>query len=590
MSGGFLYQAFVYLAAAVVAVPIAKKFGLGAVLGYLLAGIAIGPFGLSLVGNEGADVMHFAEFGVVMMLFLIGLELEPTLLWRLRTSVLGLGGLQVGLTTLVIVAIGMGLGYSWQVGLAVGMTLSMSSTAIVLSTLDEKSLMRTQGGEGAFSVLLFQDMAVIPMLAIIPLLVTAESGTGAAGHVGNGHGQTWITSQPGWLQTVVVLGAVAAIIIAGKYLLRPVFRSIARTRQREIFTAAALLLIIGIALLMQLVGLSPALGTFVAGVVLANSEYRHELESNLDPFKGLLLGLFFIAVGAFIDFELIMADPGRIVLMVFVLIAIKFAVLFGLSKVFGFSLDQGLLLAFALPQTGEFAFVLFSFASQEGVLGATITGPLVAVVALSMALTPLLLLLFERVVAPRVGVTEAAPREPDAIDEQNPVIVAGFGGFGSTVGRFLRANGIQTTVLDVDPDRVELLRKFGLKVYYGDGSRQDLLHAAGADKAKILILAIDRPEKTIELVHTARTHFPHLTILARAFDWDDAHDLLEAGVDHVYRHNLDTSLRLGEDALQMLGFRAHKAHRLAQKFRTHDQATLMQLRAVKRDDKQFVSV
>jgi CPA2 family monovalent cation:H+ antiporter-2 len=589
MSGGFLYQAFVYLAAAVIAVPIAKRFGLGAVLGYLLAGIAIGPFGVALVGNEGEDVMHFAEFGVVMMLFVIGLELEPTLLWRLRASILGLGGLQVGLTTVLFAAAGLAMGYTWQVSLAVGMTLSLSSTAIVLSTLNEKSLMKTEGGQGAFAVLLFQDIAVIPMLAILPLLITVAA-TGGADHSGGGHAETsWITGLPGWLQTVVVLGAVIAIIVGGKYLLRPVFRAIARTRMREIFTAAALLLIIGIALLMQLVGLSPALGTFVAGVVLANSEYRHELESDVDPFKGLLLGLFFIAVGASIDFNLIMADPAPIFAMVGALLAIKFVVLFSLSKVFRFSLDQGLLLAFALPQTGEFAFVLFSFATQEGVLPTSVTAPLTAVVALSMALTPLLMLLFEKVIAPRIGVNREV-RDPDEIDEESPVIVAGFGGFGSTVGRFLRANGIQTTVLDIDSDRVELLRKFGLKVYYGDASRHDLLRAAGADNAKLLILAIDQPEKTIELVHTAKKHFPQLTILARAFDWDDAHDLLDAGADQVYRNNLDTSLRLGEDALKMLGFRAHKAHRLAQKFQKHDEKTLMDLLEVREDQGRFVSV
>ncbi|HEX9660173.1 MAG TPA: monovalent cation:proton antiporter-2 (CPA2) family protein, partial [Rhodothermales bacterium] len=459
---GFFFQAFVYLAAAVVAVPIAKRLGLGSVLGYLLAGVAIGPFGLELVGQEGQDVMHFAEFGVVMMLFVVGLELEPTLLWRLRTPILGLGGLQVLATALLIMGAALVLGLPWQAAAAVGMTLALSSTAIVLQTLNEKSLMKTSGGQGSFAVLLFQDIAVIPMLALFPLLAI-HGETASIGHGDATHGATtWIAGWPGWMQTLAVLASVAVIVVAGKYLTRPIFRAIAATRMREVFTAAALLLVIGIALLMTQVGLSPALGTFLAGVVLANSEYRHELESDIDPFKGLLLGLFFIAVGASIDFRLILESPWLIAGLVLAVIAVKFGVLFGLSRVFKFSLDQGFLLAFALPQVGEFAFVLFSFANQEGVLGTVITGPLVAVVALSMALSPILMLIYERVIQPSVGTTMAQEREADAIEEKHPVLVAGFGGFGSTLGRFLRANGVAATVLDLDSDRVDLLRKLGL--------------------------------------------------------------------------------------------------------------------------------
>ncbi|MDX1547097.1 MAG: monovalent cation:proton antiporter-2 (CPA2) family protein [Rhodothermales bacterium] len=584
MSGeSFLFQAFVYLTAAVVAVPVAKRLGLGSVLGYLLAGVLIGPFGLELLGEEGEDLMHFAEFGVVMMLFVIGLELEPSLLWRLRTSILGLGGLQVVVTALVVAAIALAVGLAWQAALAVGMTLALSSTAIALQTLNEKGLMKTGGGQGAFSVLLFQDIAVIPMLALFPLLATAE---GAAHAAEDGHATaTWIGGLPGWAQTLAVLGAVAVIVLAGRYALRPVFRAIARTRMREIFTAAALLLVIGIALLMTQVGLSPALGTFLAGVVLANSEYRHELESDVEPFKGLLLGLFFIAVGASIDFALVLAAPLLIAGLVLGIVALKFGVLFGLSRAFRFGLDQGLLLAFALPQVGEFAFVLFSFAGQEGVLAASVTSPLVAAVALSMALSPLLMVFYERVVQPRIGTTRAGEREPDTIEEQSPVLIAGFGSFGSTVGRLLKANGIQTTVLDADSDRVELLRRLGLKVYYGDAARHDLLHAAGAEHAKLLVLALDTPERTLRLVHTARKHFPHLTILARAFDWNDAHDLLEAGVTHVYRQALDASLRMGTDALGLLGFRAYQSHRAAQKFLQHDEESLRALTAERRQDR-----
>jgi monovalent cation:proton antiporter-2 (CPA2) family protein len=582
-----LGQAFVYLCAAVVAVPVAQRLGLGSVLGYLIAGVAIGPFGLSLLGTGGQDVMHFAEFGVVMMLFVIGLELQPALLWRLRGPILGLGGLQVAMTSLAVAVAALALGLSWQAALAVGMTLSLSSTAIVLQTLNEKGLLGTSGGQSAFAVLLFQDIAVIPMLAVFPLLATGQGGTAAAGDAT--HGTTFVSGLPAWGQTLAVLAAVGLVIVAGRFVLGPVFRLIARTRLREIFTAAALLLVIGIALLMTEVGLSPALGTFLAGVVLANSEYRHELESDIDPFKGLLLGLFFIAVGASIDFALIVSAPLVIVGLVLAIVAMKSAILFGLGRAFRLSLDQRLLLAFALPQVGEFAFVLFAFANQEGVLSAAVTGPLVAVVALSMALTPLLLLINERLVLPRVGTREQVVREADAIDQGGAVLIAGFGGFGATVGRLLRASGVSTTVLDIDSDRVELLRRMGLKVFYGDATRHDLLQTAGAGRARLLVIALDTPEKTLRMVHTARKHFPGLTIMARAFDWQDAHDLLAAGVTHVYREALDTSLRMGTDALRLMGFRAYRAHRAAQRFLRHDEESLRKLTDRRADRAMYVS-
>ncbi|HEY0603525.1 MAG TPA: monovalent cation:proton antiporter-2 (CPA2) family protein [Herpetosiphonaceae bacterium] len=587
MSQEFLFQAVVYLTAAVIAVPIAKRLGLGSVLGYLLAGMIIGPFGIGLLGDEGQDVLHVAEFGVVMMLFVVGLELEPSLLWRLRAPILGLGGLQVIVTMLLVAALGLAVGLAWQSALAIGMIMALSSTAIVLQTLNEKGLLKTAGGQSSFAVLLFQDIAVIPMLAIFPLLATHphEVAGGEEGHAAT----TLIAGLPAWAQTLAVLGAVAGIVLAGRFLVRPALRVVAHTGLREMFTAASLLIVIGIALLMTQVGLSPALGTFLAGVVLANSEYRHELESDIDPFKGLLLGLFFIAVGASVDFGLIVAQPLLIAGLVLAIMAVKFGVLFGLARIFKLSLDQSLLFAFALPQVGEFAFVLFSFANQEGVLDTTITNPLVAAVALSMALTPLILLINERIVQPRFGTLEQEARPADAIDEQNTVIIAGFGGFGSTVGRLLKANGIPTTVLDIDSDRVDLLRKMGLKVYYGDASRYDLLQVAGAEKARLLVLALDSPEKTLELVETARKHFPQLTILARAFDWDDAHALLEHGVSYVYREALDTSLRMGTDALRLLGFRAYQAQRAAQKFLRHDEESLRELTARRQDGAVYIN-
>lgn len=585
----FLFQAFVYLTAAVAAVVAAQRLGLGSVLGYLIAGVIIGPYVLGFIGTEGEDVMHFAEFGVVMMLFVVGLELEPALLWRLRAPILGLGGLQVIVTSLAFAGIALALGLPWQQAVAVGMILSLSSTAIVLQSLGERGLLKTSGGQSSFAVLLFQDIAVIPMLAIFPLLaLDAAHAADDAAH-GAAATTTLVANLPAWAQTLAVLAAVAAIVVGGRLLVRPLFRTIAQTRLREVFTAAALVLVIGIALLMQQVGLSPALGTFLAGVVLANSEYRHELESDIEPFKGLLLGLFFIAVGASIDFALVLAQPLLILGLVLGIIAVKFGVLLAVSRAFRLGLDQRLLFAFALPQVGEFAFVLFSFADQEGVLGAEITSPLVAAVALSMALTPLLMLLNERVVAPRFGTTERDERAPDAIDEQTPVVIAGFGQFGATFGRLLRANGVPITVLEHDSDRVDLSRRLGLKVYYGDATRHDLLETAGAGRARLLVVALDTPEKTLALVETAQKHFPHLTILARAFEWMDAHDLYAAGVDHVYREDLDTALRGGTDALRLLGFRAYAAQRAAQKFLQHDIKSMRELTTIRGDGAGYIS-
>ena len=583
--GGFFYQAFVYLAAAVVSVPIAKRLGLGSVLGYLIAGVAIGPFALDFVGERGQDIMHFAEFGVVMMLFLVGLELEPSLLWRMRAPILGLGGLQVTLTAAAITGIGIGLGLAWSSALAVGLILSLSSTAIVLQTLNEKGLMQTRAGQSSFSVLLFQDIAVIPILAVLPLL--------ALEHVGEDHGAshaatTWVEGLPGWAQTLAVLGAVGAVVLAGRFLVVPVLRVLARTRLREIFTAATLLLVVGIALLMDRVGLSPALGTFLAGVVLANSEYRHQLEIDTEPFKGLLLGLFFIAVGASIDFKLIVGDPGLIASLVAGLVVLKLVVLLILGKLFKLSLDQNLLFGFALAQGGEFAFVLFSFASQQGVLGGELVAQLMAVVAVSMALAPLLMLVNEKLLQPRFGTPEVAQREADEIHEETPVIIAGFGRFGHIVGRLLLANGVRTTVLDIDSDQVDALRELGLEVFYGDACRPDLLRAAGADKAKVLVVAVDGREKGLEIVRTVQEHFPNLRILSRAYGRPQAYDLLELGVDHFYRETLDTSLKVGVDALCMLGFRRHQALRAARKLRRHDEAAVRELAGIRQDRRAYV--
>ena len=578
----FFFQALVYLTAAVVSVPIAKRIGLGSVLGYLIAGVIIGPGVLGLIGEGGQDIMHFAEFGVVMMLFVIGLELEPSLLWKMRNSILGLGGMQVLGTSILVAVAALIVGIPWQASIALGLTLSLSSTAIVLQTMNEKGLMKTVSGQSSFAVLLFQDIAVIPMLAIFPLLAT-QAVSSSDDHT------TLVGSLPGWAQTLAVLAAVALIVIGGKYLMRPIFRFIAQTRLLEIFTAAALLLVIAIAVLMTQVGLSPALGTFLAGVVLANSEYRHELISDIEPFKGLLLGLFFISVGASINFNLILESPLLIAGLVLSLMIVKGLVLFSLGKFFKIGIDQNLIFSVSLAQCGEFAFVLFSFAAQGSIIETNIINVMVAVVALSMAMTPIVIVINEKLILPRFGTKEKDERESDTIEEENPVIIAGFDKFGNIVGRLLKANGIGTTVLDFDSGRVEILRKLGLKVYYGDASRHDLLHTAGAEKAKLIIIAFDNAEKNIALVETVKKHFPHLKILVRAIDRPDAYELLHNGVKGVYRETIDVSLRMGIDAMRILGVRAHRAHRAAKTFLKHDENALLELSAMRADKKEYLS-
>jgi monovalent cation:proton antiporter-2 (CPA2) family protein len=531
--------------------------------------------------------MHFAEFGVVMMLFLIGLELQPAKIWKLRGPIIGMGGLQVGLTAALIMIVGIYFGLQWQTALAIGLTLALSSTAIVIQTLNEKGLLKTDGGQNAFSVLLFQDIAVIPILAILPLLaVTGSSNTVHA--TDTYHSIKWIEGLPIWGQTFVVLGVVLLIILAGKYLINPSFRLIAQTRLRELFTVAALLLVISIALLMKQVGLSSALGTFLAGVVLAQSEYRHELETNIEPFKGLLLGLFFIAVGASIDFKLIAGSPLLITELVAALIILKLAVLFIIGKIFKMSLDNNFLFTFSLAQSGEFAFVLFSFAVQNNVLDSRITNPLIASVAVTMAMTPLLMLINEKLIQPRFGTKEKEEKESDKIEEKSKVIIAGFGRVGSTVGRFLQAHGVQATYLDIDPDNVDLLRKMGLHVYYGDASRSELLHAAGADEAHLLIVAVDDPKKTYEIVETAKKNFPKLDIIARTNSWFDSYDLFDLGVEDIYRETLDSSLRMAADALGKLGERKYHIYRAVKTFRKHDEKYLHELASMRHDRKELI--
>jgi monovalent cation:proton antiporter-2 (CPA2) family protein len=579
----FLIGAFVYLTAAVIAAPLATRFGLGSVLGYLIAGIVIGPAVLGLVGSEGQDVMHFAEFGVIVMLFLVGLELQPSKLWELRKPILGLGGLQVAATAAVMGLAAYLLGTGWQTAIAMGLILAMSSTAIVLQSLGERGLLKTRAGQSCFSVLLFQDIAVIPILALLPLIAV---GHGAA----EDHGASLIATLPAWAQGLTVLAAVAAIILAGRYLMRPLFRMVAGSGIREIFVAFALLIVVGITLLMQFVGLSAALGTFLAGVVLAESEYRHELEMDLDPFKGLLLAVFFMAVGAGIDFALLANAPLTIIGLVLGFLVLKLAILYGLGKSFRMSTPDASRFSFSLAQGGEFAFVLITFASGLGLLATTQSGILVAVVAISMALAPLLMLLDDKVLQPRF-VRDGETREADAIDEsQVRVIIAGHGRYGMTVSRILSASGIRAVVLDHDAEQIDALRRFGYKVYYGDASRADLLEAAGAKEAEALVIAVDDREKINEIVGIARQHYPHLALFARAWDRTHAYELINRGVAHVHRELFASSVDMGEDVLTKLGRHPFEASRAARMFKSHDERLVRRAAAVIDDDEARVDI
>lgn len=573
-----LLHAFIYLLAAVIAVPISKKLGLGSVLGYLVAGVFIGPV-LGLVrGDETQHIQHVAEFGVVMMLFIIGLELEPKKLWELRHRLLGLGGLQVLLTTLIISGVAFSFsqayGIAWQTALAIGLVFSLSSTAIVLQTLSEKGLMQSQGGQSSFSVLLFQDIAVIPMLALIPLLALPElvsvSNTAQDSHANH----NLLTGMAGWLKTLITIGSIGVIIAFGHFMVRPLFRIIAKTGLREIFTAFALCLVVGIATLMSVIGLSPALGTFLAGVVLAESEYRHELESTLEPFKGLLLGLFFITVGAGINLNLLSQSFIEICVMTLLVIAIKFLVLFGLGKLFKLKKMYQWLFALSLAQAGEFGFVLLSFTVKNHVIPPMLADKLLIVVALSMMLTPLLFIIYDKLILTKQN-TEA--READTIDFHSSVIIAGNGRFGQIVNRVLMNSGYTPTVLDLDAEAIEGFKKVGIKTFFGDASRAELLQASKIDEAKVLIVAVDNKQKAIEIVKNARALNANLLIIARAYDRNHVYELYNAGANNIIRETFDSAIRASKGALQGLGIPKEKAQKVTDIFFERDRMAVKQL-------------
>jgi len=572
--------ALIYLAAAIVAVPIAKRLGLGSVLGYLIAGIMIGPYALGVVGDQ-TDVMHFAEFGVVMMLFLVGLELQPSRLWKLRHSILGLGGLQVVLTAAVIFAFCYWFfTMHWQTALAIGLMLALSSTAIVLQSLEEKGWLKQEAGQNAFSVLLFQDIAIIPILALLPLLAFAAPSSSKQ------ISDSIIAGWPVWQQVGVSVGVIAAIIAGGKYVSAPLFRYIAQTHMREIFTIFALFLVVAISLVMHSIGLSPALGTFLAGVVLAESEFRHELEADIEPFKGLLLGLFFITVGASINFELLFNQFSTVVALVALLIVIKACILFALAVTFKISSKQKLLFTLALAQGGEFAFVLLSVTTTLSILTPEQTSLVTLVVAVSMLIAPLLLMLYEQI-QKRSSSTKPEFDKPEQINTAKHVIIAGYGRFGQIMGRLLHAQGYEITVLDHSPSQIELLRRFGNTVFYGDAARQELLEAAGAHTAQMLVVAIDNPDKTIEIIKLAHKNYPQLKIVARAIDRRHAYQLLNLKVDAFNRETVDSAINLAIESLQLLGNSKEDAERAGKLFRDHDRASVLQLSELWGDDASY---
>ncbi|NMM08192.1 glutathione-regulated potassium-efflux system protein KefC [Polaromonas sp.] len=569
----WLVNSFIYLAAAVIAVPLAKKLGLGSIIGYLAAGIAIGPWGLGLVTNV-QDILHFAEFGVVLMLFLIGLELEPKRLWTLRRPIFGWGSAQVLACAALLTGAAMAFGVNWQTALVAGLGLALSSTAIALQAISERNLMPTSSGQAGFSILLFQDVAAIPILALLPLL-------GAAATVSGQNEAVAYTNRA--LEAIKIIAVIGGIILGGRLLLRPLLRWIANSGTPEIFTAAALLLVVGIAALMQLVGLSMALGAFLAGVLLAESEYRRELETDIEPFKGLLLGLFFIAVGMSIDFGVLWQSPGLMAAIVLGFLSLKLALIYGLAYLMKLPFQERPVFALLLAQGGEFAFVVFQAAAGARVFSAETASLLIGAVALSMLLTPLLLLAVDKLLLPRYANCNTPQLDEISEPQQAPVIIAGFGRYGQIVGRMLLAQGIAPTVLDHDAEMIETIRAFGYRVFYGDATRLDLLRTAGAASAKIFVLAVDDVEQSLKIVDLVKDHFPQLQIVARARDVPHWNALRDRGVMRVERELFESSLRSARSVLELLGQPPHEARQSAMRFRQHNLALFKQMYPHRKD-------
>ncbi|MGB0783879.1 MAG: cation:proton antiporter [Marinomonas sp.] len=576
-----LLLTFVFLVAGVISVPIASRLGLGSVLGYLLAGVIISPL-LAILSVDIHSIQHFAELGVVLMLFIVGLELNPKKLWDLKSKLIGLGGGQVALTALCVMGLGVLLDQEWRTSLAIGLVLALSSTAIVIQTLTEKGLMKSDGGQSSFAVLLAQDIVVIPMLAFIPLLATPElidavSHTAKALHdTTSTDNVSLLSGLEAWQTTLVTFGAIAIVVLGGSFLVTPIFRFIAVAELRELFTAAALMFVIGTTLLMSLVGLSPALGTFLAGVVLANSPYRHELESDIAPFKGLLLGLFFMTVGAGINFTLLFHHFFSILGLTVGLILVKATTLLLLGWFFNIRGSNKWLLALGLAQAGEFGFVLVSFTVSNAVISQDVADTLLLVVALSMLLTPALFIIYDRIIAPRYA-TDHAAESFDELPDDNKIIIAGSGRMGSTIDNVLRLAGFHSTVIDFSIKRLRALQPFGVKNYFGDATRPDLLEAAGIDEASLLIIAIDNPEQVTKLVKYVCSNYPDLHVIARAFDNNHVYDLWASGCRDIVRENYDSSLRMGRSAFEALGISHNKAEQMIDVFNQHDKVSMVEV-------------
>ncbi len=572
--GTWLTGLLVYLAAAVIAVPVARFLGLGSIIGYLGAGILIGPWGLKFVTSP-EEILQFAEFGVVLMLFLVGLELEPKRLWSLRKTIFGWGNFQLFGSAALLMAGALAFGIDWRLAVVAAIGLAMSSTAIGLGVLAERNLMATTSGENILSVSLLQDIAAIPILALLPFLALATGHEGAGG---------------GWLGALKAIGTIAVIILGGRLLLRPMLRWIAMSETPEIYTAASLLLVVATAALMNAVGLSMALGAFLAGVLLAESEYRRELETDIEPFKGLLLGLFFIAVGMSIDFAVVLQQPWLIAGVVVAFLVVKALALWAMARTMPIPSLERPVFIILLAQGGEFGFVVFQNAAQAGVITAPVSSFLVAAVAISMLLTPLLLFAADRWWTPLIAGSKRSAEVEELRDLQHaPVIIAGFGRYGQIVGRMLYANGVKPTVLDHDAEAIEALRKFGWRVYYGDATRLDLMRTAGAETARVLVLAIDDIEQSVECAKMVRENFPAVTVVARARNVQHYYQLVELGVTLIERETLDSALMTARSALELLGWQPHQARNLALRFRRHNVAQLAALAPHRKDEARLIA-
>lgn len=580
MESTLAMNTLLFLGVAIIMVPLARKLGLSSVIGYILGGIIIGPYVLKLTGKDVNDIMHASEFGVIMLLFLVGLELEPRKFWEMRKKILGLGMTQMILTISLLFIIFITFGWKTDKAIAIAMCFALSSTAIVLQTLQEKNNFKTVAGEASFSTLLFQDIAVIPILALLPLLANSKV------EQNENEVQVLIQKLPEWLQAGTVIMGVVILILLGRYVFVPFLRYVSKAGMTELLTASSLFLVIGVSELMISIGLSPALGAFLAGVMLANSEFRHELEAQIDPFKGLLLAVFFVSVGSTMNFNVIAEDPLFIFSTVFAVLAVKFAVLFSIGKFFKMDNPQGLFYAFALSQVGEFAFVLINYASDLYLLSAELNAQMMAVTAITMCITPFLLIINDRLITPRF--IKGLPEKKSDFDvlekniAQKKIIIVGFGHFGSTVGRLLKANKITATVLDRDSDRVKLLRGYGFKVYYGDATRIPVLRAAGIEDAKILVLCLDSSGDNKFIAELVSEHYPDVKIFVRAKNRIDAYSYLNNGIDNIYRETLGTAVDMAVDVLHETGMRKYAARRLGQRFMAIDKASIRKL--AKADD------